>query len=123
MKKSSFLNKLKRKKIILLVEPSREIASSYLNKSGSSLKAAKLLLKEDLLEESVSMIYYATYYCLLAFLFKCGIKSENHTASILLLKIALKEPKLSEMLLEIKKERIDKQYYVDFCHVKSLSIY
>ena len=48
----------------------------------------------------------------MALLFKVGIKSENHTASIILLKelfgIDNKEIKVA------KKERINKQYYVDF---------
>ena len=57
------------------------------------------------------------YYFLLALLFRVGIKSENHTASIFLLK-ELFGLDNSEML-KAKKERIDKQYYVDFKIVES----
>jgi uncharacterized protein (UPF0332 family) len=49
---------------------------------------------------------------LLALLFRVGIKSENHTVSIILLEdlfeIDNKDIKLA------KEERIDKQYYVNF---------
>ncbi len=41
-----------------------------------------------------------------------GIKSENHSASILLLKLLFKEEGLYEHISDAKKERIDKQYYV-----------
>jgi len=43
-------------------------------------------LKNKKLEEAVSMAYYSMYYSLLALLFRVGIKSENHTASIFLLR-------------------------------------
>lgn len=87
-----------------------------MKKSASYLESAKLLLKNNKLEEAISMAYYSMYYSLLALLFRVGIKSENHTASILLLKeiFGLDNSKI----LRAKKERIDKQYYVDFKVVK-----
>ena len=52
------------------------------------------------------------YYSLLALLFRVGIKSENHTASIILLKEVFGLD--NSEILKAKKERVDKQYYVDF---------
>jgi len=52
------------------------------------------------------------FYMVLALLFKTGIKCENHSGAIILLK---KLYNLENNAIEqAKKERIDKQYYVDF---------
>lgn len=83
---SNFFKKLNSKGILSLVEPSKEISKSYENKSENSLKAAKVLLKQNLVEESISMSYYSMYYRVLSLFFLVGIKSENHSATILLLK-------------------------------------
>ncbi len=52
------------------------------------------------------------YHVLTALLFRTGIKSENHSASIILLKrvFGIDNSEISYS----KKERVDKQYYVDF---------
>jgi len=117
MRKSDFLKKLKEEGKLKLVEPSEEVKQAYLQKSSSYIDSAKLLLKNKKLEEAVSMAYYSMYYSLLALLFRAGIKSENHTASILVLKelFGLDNSKI----LKAKKERIDKQYYIDFKVVES----
>ena len=52
------------------------------------------------------------YNCVLALLFKCGIKCQNHTGSIIHLKEIFSLPKLAKSLEEAKKSRIDSQYYV-----------
>ncbi len=52
------------------------------------------------------------YNILLALLFKTGIKSENHNASIILLNLLFGERDLYNKISNAKKERIDKQYYV-----------
>ena len=116
MKKLDFLKKLKGEGKLKLVKPSEEVKQAYLKKSASYLDSAKLLLKNRKLEEAISMAYYSMYYSLLALLFRVGIKSENHTASILLLK-ELFDLDNSE-ILKAKRERIDKQYYIDFEIVK-----
>ena len=117
MKNLGFLKKLKKKEKLKLTEPSEEVKQAYLKKSSSYLESAKLLLKNKKFEEAISLAYYSMYYSLLALLFKVGIKSENHTASILLLKelFGLDNSKI----LNAKKERIDKQYYIDFKIVES----
>lgn len=113
MRKQNFLAKLKEEGKLELVEPSNEISNSYLDKSLNSLKAAQLLFDEDLLEESTSMAYYSMYHCLVALMRKCGIKCENHTGNILLLKNLFSENELYQIISFAKEERIDKQYYID----------
>ncbi len=112
MKKIIFLVKLKQDGKLQLVEHSEEIKQSYLNKSESNLISAKILLNSNRLEESVGLVYYSMYHILTALFFKVGIKSENHNASIILLK-ELFNPD-NQDISEAKTERIDKQYYVDF---------
>jgi Uncharacterized conserved protein related to C-terminal domain of eukaryotic chaperone, SACSIN len=112
MKRNNFLNKLKKEEKLELVEPSEEIQISYSDKSENCLKSAKLLLQNNLYENSIGMSYYAMYNLLLGLLFKVGIKCENHGGSILLLKLLFTENYLYKLISEAKKERIDKQYYV-----------
>ncbi len=112
MKKSDFFNRLQEEGKLQLVPPSEEIMSSYLKKSDSHLVSAKLLLENDRLEESVSLTYYSMYYMLLSLFFRVGIKCENHSAAIILLKELFNVD--NSLISYAKKERIDKQYYVDF---------
>ncbi len=58
------------------------------------------------------MSYYAMYNLLLALLARIGIKCENHSGSILLLKLLFDKKELYNLISDAKKERIDKQYYV-----------
>ncbi len=112
MKKPSFFSKLKAEGKLELVEPSEEICASYIEKANDCLKSAKLLLENNLFENSISMAYYAMYNSLIALLFRTGIKCENHSASILLLKKLFARDDLFKMISFAKEERIDKQYYV-----------
>ena len=112
MKNKSFLLELRRKRVIELVESSIELEQSYKQKSKSNLESAHILLDSGKLEEAVSLAYFSMYNILLALLFRTGIKSENHTASIVLLKEIYN---LSDKeILFAKEERKDKQYYVGF---------
>ena len=108
-----FLKKLKRKGIIELVEPSEEMKSSYLIKAENCLKSAKILFQSQLYENSTSEAYYCMYNSLLALLFKIGIKSENHSASIILFNRLFGNKDLVKIISWAKEERIDKQYYVE----------
>lgn len=110
--RNKFLNKLKKENKLELIDPSENICESYLDKSNDCLKSAKLLSENKLLENSTTMSYYAMYNSLTALLFRTGIKCENHTASLLMLKILFNQYDLFEIILEAKEERIDKQYYV-----------
>src|SRR3989344_7996426 len=112
-----FIEQLIKEEKIKIVEPSKEISNSYNEKSRNSLKAARILLEQDLLAEATSMAYYAMYHKATSLFYLAGIKCENHTATILLLKdlfnINNKEISIA------KKERIDKQYYTTFAINKS----
>ena len=107
-----FLNKLKKEKKLELVEPSEDVCNSYSDKSANCLKSAKLLLQNNLYENSVGQSYYAMYNQLTALLFRAGVKCENHAGSILLLKLLFDNGELFNLISDAKKERIDKQYYV-----------
>ncbi len=116
-----FLSKLKREGKIEEVECSPEISQAYIAKAENCLKAARILLKEKLYENSVTDSYYAMYNACLSLLFRCGIKSENHTATILLLDIVFGLTEVYRMVSSAKRERIDKQYYIDTAENEILS--
>jgi len=113
MKEISFLSKLKKEGKLELVEPSSEIQDSYLLKADNCLKSARILSNSQLYENSTSEAYYCMYNSLLALLFKVGIKSENHSASITVFKKLFDNNDLFKIISWAKKERIDKQYYVE----------
>ncbi len=112
MRRTRFLVRLVREGKLESVEPSEKIAMSYLHKSESNLASAKILLEKAHPEESVSLAYYCMYNALTALLFRTGIKCGNHSASISLLKEVFGID--NEDISFAKKERIEKQYYVDF---------
>ena len=112
MKEIIFLKKLRKAGRLKLVEPSDEMKFSYLLKAEDCLKSSKILYKNQLYENSTSEAYYCIYNSLLSLLFKIGIKSENHSASIILFE-KLFDKELAKIALWAKKERIDKQYYVE----------
>ena len=116
MKERNFLKKIGRAESLEIVEKSEQMKDSYLAKSISNIESAKILLEKNKLEESVSLAYFSMYNSLLALLFKNGIKCENHSGAIILLKEVF-DLDNSQIKLA-KKERIDKQYYADFHVVK-----
>ncbi|MBD3310331.1 HEPN domain-containing protein [Candidatus Woesearchaeota archaeon] len=95
-----------------MVEPSKEISIAYTQKSHKSLSSAKILYKAGNIDDSVAMAYYAMYHALLSLLFLIGIKCENHSAAIIMLKSIFGID--SSAISSAKAERVDKQYYVDF---------
>ena len=108
MKKISFLIKLKKEGKLKAVEPGEEIKESYQQKSRNSLKSAQILLQNRQIEDAVPLAYYSMYYVLTALLFKVGIKCENHSASIIILKELFR---IDDSAISFAKtERVDKQY-------------
>ena len=83
MKKQGFLSKLAKEGKLGVIEPSDNISQAYDTKSGNCLKSAKILFNAKIYENSVSEAYYAMYNSVLSLLFKCGIKSDNHSAAII----------------------------------------
>ena len=110
--KKFLINKLVKEGKVKLVEPSVNISNSYLKKSKDCLKSSRILIQNNLFENSISMSYYSMYNSLLSLLFHLGVKSENHSFSISLLDSLFGRRDLFEKISFVKKERIDKQYYV-----------
>ena len=112
MRKINFLIQLNKENKLQIVESNENIKEAYITKSNNSLKSSKILINNDQIEDAVPMIYYSMYYMLTALFYKLGIKCENHSASIIILKelFNLDNSKISFA----KTERVDKQYYIDF---------
>ena len=104
--------KLKKEGKLKIIEPNSNVKDSYIEKSRNSLKSAEILLEKKLIENSVPMAYYSMYNMLTALLYYLGIKCENHSASIIILKELFG---IDNSKIEFAKtERVDKQYYIDF---------
>lgn len=112
MKRTNFLLRLYRGGKLQGDEPSEEMKNAYLDRSAESLSSAKALLDRNNLRDCVALAYYSMYHSVLALLFRIGIKCENHTAAIIMLKEVFGID--SKIVSKAKLERIDKQYYVDF---------
>src|SRR3989338_858959 len=112
MRTMPFIEKLVNEEKIKIGVPSRNIASSYDEKSRNALRAARIIFNQKLFEEAVSMAYYAMYHKATALFYLIGIKCESHAAVIVLLKelFGIDNTDISFA----KKERVDKQYYIDF---------
>ena len=112
MKRAGFLIGLYKEGKLRIAEPSEELKYAYFQKSSASIKSAEILLQNSLLENSVPMAYYSMYNMIMALFFKAGIKCESHAGTIILLKELFM---IDNSKIEFaKKERVDKQYYVDF---------
>jgi uncharacterized protein (UPF0332 family) len=110
MKKLNFLTKLKKEDHLKLVEPSEEISKSYLIKSEKCIKVSELAYNAEIYENSVSEAYYSIYNSVLSLFFKCGIKCENHSGLVILIKKLFELNELYDIFSEFKKDRIDNQY-------------
>ena len=112
MRKINFLIKLKKEGKLKVIEPNRNVKESYIEKSRDSLKSAEILLENGQIVNSVPMAYYSMYNMLTALLYFVGIRCENHSASIIILKelFEIDNSKISFA----KTERVDKQYYINF---------
>lgn len=106
------MNKLKTEGSLKLADSSEEISKSYLIKSEKCIKVAILAYNAKIYENAISEAYYSIYNSVLSLFFKCGIKCENHSAAVLLIKDVFQLHKLSSIFQEFKKDRIDNQYYI-----------
>ena len=100
---------------IEMIEPSDNLAEAYVKKSKDALEMAGMSLKAKKKDWTVTTLYYCRYFILYALLQKIGIKSQNHTCTILFAKKFLRKKldrKKIEELMKFKDERIEKQYYV-----------
>jgi len=112
MKKANFLTKLKQEKSLVIEEPSDEISKSYLIKSDKCIRVAKLAYEAGIYENAISEAYYSIYNTVTALFYKCGIKCENHSAAIILIKDIFDLKELYLIFSKFKKDRIDNQYYL-----------
>jgi uncharacterized protein (UPF0332 family) len=99
------------KRRVGLARPSTEISEAFQKKSHRYLATSRLLVDNNRFEESVTLSYYSMYYALLSLLWKVGIKSESHNASISVLRkvFRMDESKIKEA----KATRVEVQYFVD----------
>ncbi|MEA3378985.1 MAG: hypothetical protein U9Q69_05115 [Nanoarchaeota archaeon] len=105
---------LKVKKGIELVEPNDNLSKVYLNKSEDALKAAASLKGNRSWE--ISSNYYAMYFALYSIFLKVGVKCENHTCTLELMKNFFLTYFTKEDVKLIKDSmglRIEAQYYLD----------
>ncbi|MBS3137305.1 HEPN domain-containing protein [Candidatus Woesearchaeota archaeon] len=121
MKRLNFLNKLRAEESLMLVEPSEEISKSYLIKSDKCIQVAKLAYDAGIYENAVSEAYYAIYNTVISLFFKCGIKCENHSGAVILIKELFKLENLYLIFSEFKKDRIDNQYYVPIFDIEPIN--
>ena len=121
MKKSNFLNKLNKEGYLEIVEPSEEISKSYLIKSEKCIQVAKLAFNAGIYENAISEAYYSIYNVVISLFYKCGIKCENHSASVLLIKQLFSLDKMYVMFSGFKKDRIDNQYYIPITNAEPIT--
>lgn len=112
MKELVNLKKLGKLKIVQIIEPSLNLNRSYVQKSEESLLSSKYLLERRQYNDSISLSYFSMYNTLLSLLYRCGIKSENHNASIFILNEVFNID--NREIAFAKRERKDKQYYPSF---------
>jgi len=115
MKKINWCFKIKNG--LKFVEPSEIISKSYLEQSEKTLSKIKELIEEEDFVWASARIYYSAYYLILSFLYRVGVKSENHDCSIKLVEFLLNK-KLDLKLF--KENRVDSQYYFKFKERKDL---
>jgi len=121
MNELEFLRKAARDGQLGLVNPSENICSSYMQKSENSLKSADLLLSNGLYENAVIEAYYAVYNSITALLRKAGVKCENHAVAVSLLSTLFGESRLEKAAAEVRKSRVDFQYYVSHSATKGMA--
>lgn len=99
----SFLRKIFNEGKLSIKQESIEICDSYLLNSENCIQSAIVSNNNKLHKNSIIMSYYSMYNALQALLFRIGIKCENHTESIILLKFLFNEKELSTIIKNTKK--------------------
>ncbi len=112
---------IKQNKGIKLVDPNDTLCNEYLKSSEEDL-----INLEKVSGKWISVTaYYSCYNALYALLCKIGIKCEIHECTIALMSLVGYENKDIGFIEDLKKERIDTQYYlkepdkIDFIEIKS----
>lgn len=95
----------------VLDAPNSTISKSFLGLSKDTLRVAETVIETGETVWSTSMIYYAQYYAIYAFLSRLGIRCENHVCSIKIAAFLLSDEIVSE-IENSRKRRINAQYYL-----------
>ncbi len=103
-----------------LIKPNKNLSESYLKMAKDTIKLIDDISSSKNILWITVMCYYSSYYCVESFLSLIGVKSENHTCSILLTKYLLGEEK-TKIIEQEKRKRIDAQYYNKFVSSGELS--
>jgi len=107
------------KKGIRIIEPNKHIADEYIKKSDVSLTVMTSSPNE---EWKIICAYYACYDAIYALLRKAGIKCEIHECSIALMEFFGFSDNDISFMSDLKKKRIDAQYYVNKnVHLKDMN--
>lgn len=97
----------KQKKGIELVEPNDNLSEAYFSDADDSVSAMEELKGKWKLITA----YYACYYAFYAILMKAGIKCEIHDCTLELMRFFGFDGKQRKFMTNLKKARIDVQYY------------
>ena len=99
----------KQNKGIKLVEPNLAIAKKFISDARIDLGLIdKKELKWNIIKE-----YYVCYNSFYSLLVKCGIKCEIHDCTLKLMGLFDFKKSVQNKLIDLKKERIGVQYYLD----------
>lgn len=90
------------------MEPSENLARSYLNKTTNSLRMMSKAPSEDW---KIVAAYYACYDALYALLQRAGFKSDIQDCTIALMKFFEFSKEDIEFIKKLKEKRINAQYY------------
>jgi uncharacterized protein (UPF0332 family) len=101
-----------------LVEPSDDIAKSYMDRSASSLASAGILISAGKHDDAVPLIHFSMYHMLTALLRSTGIVCESHNLLIRFLKDLYGLD--NRMIILAKKSRIDCQYYLQSADIRNI---
>jgi len=94
---------------IKIIEPNENLCQQYLKSSEENLDIAGKVTGKW---KSITA-YYACYEALYALLQKIGIKCENHDCTLEILNLIKGfDNKMAHFIRDLKKERIDVQYYL-----------
>ncbi len=99
--------------------PNPIISKSFLELSKDTLMVAETVIETGEAVWSTSMIYYAQYYAVYAFLSRLGIRCENHVCSIKIAAFLLGDEIVSE-IENSRKRRINAQYYLKTENIESI---
>lgn len=91
--------------------------------SQHAMKAAEVLLKEDLPDQAVSRIYYAAFHAAKALLLTQGLEAKTHQGlgrlfSLHFIKTGIIDTKFSRILSETQKDREDADYFSEYVFTK-----